>query len=364
MKLNALKSGSVIAAIVFACAAVAPAAFAQAGKAADAPPTATPAAKPPAAAPAASPDLLIDQLLVVSGFKHQVTMLPDQMIAGLKISAAQQKQAGPINVADLEKIFRETVTAQGFIDRGAAALKKNYDEPRMRAVLDMISTPLAKLMTEFERTPGSPQDLAAFAGSLAGKPLPPARIDLLKRLDAASRTSELAVEAMLTSIRAMTIGAIGNDPKKIAELDRGLEKNRPAAAERMRDQILLSMAFTYRKATDADLNEYITQLSSDNGKWFGAMLSGALIDQFKDNSTRIGERIAALVKAAKGAQTAAAPSAPVTTAAATAAAAPADGAPAADAPPVKRRSRANEDARHCLKLTTDKAIIKCAEQYL
>lgn len=37
---------------------------------------------------------------------------------------------------------------------------------------------------------------------------------------------------------------------------------------------------------------------------------------------------------------------------------------AADAAPAKRRSRANEDARHCLSLPTGFKIRKCAEQYL
>ena len=36
----------------------------------------------------------------------------------------------------------------------------------------------------------------------------------------------------------------------------------------------------------------------------------------------------------------------------------------AAAPRKTRRSRANEDARHCLALATNTAIIKCAEQYL
>ena len=43
---------------------------------------------------------------------------------------------------------------------------------------------------------------------------------------------------------------------------------------------------------------------------------------------------------------------------------PADGTQVAAAPRARGRSRANEDARHCLQLTTIRAIIICAEKYL
>ena len=58
-------------------------------------------------------------------------------------------------------------------------------------------------------------------------------------------------------------------------------------------------------------------------------------------------------------------SAPVPTASVVPAAPAAAGEPpsVAAAAPAKRRSRANEDARRCLDLPTDRAIIKCAEQY-
>ncbi len=303
-------------------------------------PQAVTAAKPPAPAKAAAPadtgqarDTLIEEALVATGLKQQLDQLPARLVAGVRQSDKQHTQASAATVKAIEDAVAKSFTAEGFHGQVSADLKKNFDQKRMQALLKDFSTPAAKSMIERERASPSPEALAQYARSAAATKPSPQRAGLIKRIDAATRASDLAVEAAFVSMKELSLGIAGANARKAAAIEKSIEKQRAAATKTIRDATLLNLAFSFRDASDADLEKYAAIYEAENTNWFYGLVYASLLEEVKSASAEAGERIGEL--AGKPAAAAAKPA----------------------------RSKAGADARTCLGLATNTAVIKCAEEY-
>jgi len=303
------------------------------------------AAKQPAAGKAAAPadagaaqDKLIEEVLIASGLKQQLSQLPQQLIAGVRHLGKQRSKTSPALAKTIENAVAEAFTAQGFQDRVRADLKKNFDQKRLPALLADLSTPAAKRMVALEQVSPSPEELVQFARSPAATRPSPQRTSLIKRIDAAAKAGDLAVDAAFASMKAVASGIVGGDAGAAAAVDKTIEKQRASATADIRNATLRNLAFGYRDASDADLEAYAKIYEGENGKWFSGIVYAAILEEIKSASARAGERIGA--QATK-------PAAPQRTAAEHAA----------------TGSKARADATTCLGLATNAEIIKCAQQY-
>jgi hypothetical protein len=301
------------------------------------------AAKSPAAAKAAAPadagparDKLIEDTLVASGLKRQLDQLPQQLIAGVRQSGTQQSKASPAVAKAIENAVAGSFTAQGFHDRVGADLKKNFDQQRLQALLKDFSTPAAKRMIELQQAAPSPDELARFARSPAVTRPSAQRAGLVKRIDAAIRASDLAVDVAFSSMKAVALGLIGDGAGKAAAVDNAIEKQRASATQKIRVATLLNLAFGFKDASDTDLEEYARIYEAENSKWFTGIVYASLLEEVKRASAQAGERIGSLASK---------PAAPA-------------------AKPVRSiRPKAGADARACLDLATNTAVMNCAERY-
>jgi hypothetical protein len=297
---------------------------------------ATPAAPAKGATPAdtgQARDKLIDEVLVASGLKQKLNQLPQSLLAGVKQSTKQHTKAPPATIKAIEDAVAKSFTAEGFQTQVSADLKKNFDQKRLQALLQDFSTPAGKSMVELERTAPSPEELAQFARSAAATRPSPERAGLIKRIDAATRASDLAVDVAFVSMKALSLGIVGKGTPKAAAIDKTIEKQRASATKKIRDATLLNLAFSFRNASDADLAKYAGIDETENSKWFYGLVYASLLEEVQNASTEAGERIGEL--ATKPAATAAKPA----------------------------QSKSGADARTCLGLGTNAAIIKCAEAY-
>jgi hypothetical protein len=329
-----------------------------------APATPAPAASAQASAPA-NPDQLVDEVIAAAGIAEQLDGMSAQIVAGITQGFASQPQASRALSEEVGRIAAESYTAEGLRRRVRDALKANYDEKRLRAMLATASTPLAKKMTKLELAQPSDAELAAYAQSLVRNPLPAQRQALLEQLIEATDAAGMGTQIALASMRALALSAGGGDPKQAAEIDRTLESQRPALAANIRKGALVPMGYTYREATDAELTEYVQFYQSEHGKWFTAVVSGAIAEEIKSASGQFGDKIVALARSSQ----------PAGSAMARAGERAADGgAQAADEEPPAGRQRMasrpldlakrNMDLRSCLELPSNDQIIRCAERGL
>jgi hypothetical protein len=303
-------------------------------------PQAVTAAKPPAAAnpaaPASSgmaPAKQAGNLLAAAGMLTQLTQLPQKLLTGVQQSAKQQTKASPAVLKAIENAVAESFSAENFYQRVVAALTKDFDEKRVQALLKDYSTPAAKRMVALEQAPSSQEEFAQFARSPAATRPSPQRVSLIKRIDTASRAGDLAVDIAFASMKAVALGVVGEGAGKAAAVDKAIESQRASATQKIHDATLLNLAFSYRGASDAELEEYAKFYETENSKWFSGIVYASLLEEMKSASAQAGERIASLANR--------------------------PALPAAQHP----RSKSRADARACLDLAGNAAIIKCAEGY-
>ncbi len=288
---------------------------------------------PAKVAPLSGPaqDKLIEDVLLASGLKQQLNQLPSQMITGIHDFGQRKTKIPPTFVKNLEQAVAPSISAQDFQDRLKADLKKQFDQQRLKTLLGELSTPAGKRMVELEQTAPTREELDRYTRSLAKTPLPEKRVALIKRIDAAKKASDLAVQVSFLYIDAIASAMAGEGAKTPPAAAKSIEAQRTSAANDIRNATWQNLAFSYQGASDADLETYAKLAESDAAKWMTGIVVGSLLEQFKSAAASAGERIAA--SASK---------------------------PAA-AKPVRSKSRM--DARACLKLDANTAIIKCAQEY-
>lgn len=310
-----------------------------------------------AARPAVNQDKLIEEILAASGIDRTLQRLPEQMLSSVR-QAGQQDKSGKLSAADLsemERLTQEAFTAQGFRQRVTARLKKNYDARRFQEFHADSATSLAKRMSELEKQEPRQEELVAYMKGLAEKPLAPARVQLIERIDAASRASELAQEALFSTIKGMMRGFAGADAKQLAEVERVIEQQRTATAGNIRNAIRASLAYTYRDVNDADLAEYTRLHEKDSTRFFLGHVFDAIIEEIREGAERFGVGLEKIAKAKIAGQVAAGkPGKPMAPAAA-------GSGRATGMPPLP--SRAHEDARDCLRFEDNRQVMGCAERY-
>lgn len=304
-------------------------------------PQAMTAAKPRAPVKAATPadtglahDQLIGDVLAASGVKQELDQLPQRLVAGVKQYGKQQMKTPPALVNAIEDAVAKSFTADGFNSQVRAVLKKNFDQPRLQALLKDFSAPAAKTMVAMEHVAHSPEEFAEFARSAAAKRPAPARAALITRIDVATGASETAADVAFASMRALAMGIVGEGKGKADSVDKTIERQRASSSAKIRDATLLNLAFSFKDASDADLEKYAGIYETENSKWFYGLVHAAIVDEATAASTNAGNLISALkIK------------------------------PAAMLASGRRGPRPGADARACLARATNAAIAKCAEAY-
>jgi hypothetical protein len=280
---------------------------------------------------------LIAEVLSVTGLKQELDQLPERMLAGVRDYDKQQLKTPPALTEGIEDAVAKSFTADGFNSRVNAALTKNFDQRRLQALVREFSAPAAKTMVAQENASRSPEDFAAFKRSAAAKPPAPAREALIKRIDAASRASDTAVDVAFASMQALAMGIVSEEQGKTGSVAQAIEQRRAALDSKIRDATLLNLAFSFKDASDADLEKYARICENATTKWFYSLVHDALVEEATADSTNAGNLISQLkIKPAKNAKKIAAR---------------------------RHGPKWGADARACLALPTDEAIIKCAEAY-
>jgi hypothetical protein len=304
-------------------------------------PQAVTAVKPHAPVKAAAPadaglaqDQLIVEVLAASGLKQELDQLPERMLAGVRQYDKQQMKAPPAVVDAIEDAVAKSFTADGFNNQVRAALKKNFDQQRLQALLKDFSASAARTMVAQEHATHSPEEFAEFARSAAATRPAPARAALIKRIDAATGASQTAVDVAFASMRALAMGVVGEDQHKADSVDKTIEQQRAASFGKISDATLLNLAFSFKDASNADLEKYAAICETENSKWFYGLVHAAIVDEARAASTNAGDLISALKL--KPTQMLAAG---------------------------HRGPKPGADARACLALAANAAIAKCAEAY-
>jgi hypothetical protein len=168
---------------------------------------------------------------------------------------------------------------------------KHYDESRMATFLTLEKTPVHRTMRRQEesaQTAAAQATRRRFELSLKSDPPSAARVALLGKLDATRGTTETEVKMVAGIINAMS-AALG------AQMPPDLEAQSAAFKDKIRpilsNNILNRNLFTFRSASDADLEDYVAASQQKDIVWFNRTLQAAVLAVAADRAAKAGEAI-------------------------------------------------------------------------
>lgn len=248
----------------------------------------------PTASGAVDRDKLIDDLMVVSGTKESMSHMTDQVIQGAMNTAGGQ--------GGTAKIMSDAFPPGGFVDGITLALEQNYDEARYTRLVKLLSSPLAKQMTEIEKQKPSNVAIQQFLTQVAKQPLSPERITLLRRFDELSGTSKMVSEIAFSTMEAIAIAVTSDCPGVKADVRKKLTEKRNDIAKSQQSSVLVLLAFTYRDVSDKDFSSYSDMLKDKDAIWFQGILQSAILKQFNEGSKVMAEGLTKIAMAKKASQ--------------------------------------------------------------
>ena len=257
-----------------------------------APATAKATAKPAAAAHRAK----VEEALRLYGVKDQLAQVP----ALLQAQMAQRRgEIDPELHAQLTGILVDSYQGETLYDHVFRHFETHAEPAQLEEALVWLHSPLSKKMTEFEveaSTPESQKQLMEFAQGLGANPPSEARVGLVLRLDEATRASDLSVNMLASVTRAMIEGTQPLLPpeKKISEedLEKQMEYMKAALQSTIKSTILVSFLYTYRGASDEELERYAGYWESESGQWLNRITGEAWLEAMSAAGREAGARIA------------------------------------------------------------------------
>jgi len=268
-------------------------------------PVATPAAPPPIPAPVAELPAtgqsdFVETLIDGSGLR---SALANYTQTTRLLSFLDKSRLSEIELPALERVLSEQFQPGAFYVGIGAQMRKNYSPERMAAVSEWLRSPVAIQLAALERRallPQAREELVAFAGSLSAAPPTQPRLVLIHRLYDSLRTCDMEVEATLALVHtlAQAIGPALPKEKRYsaAELDRALGAVKSRYRSIMKNARIVRYLFAYQSATDEELEQYLTFLESDNGKWLISLVDKGFYDATETISQALMSEIPRNVK--------------------------------------------------------------------
>lgn len=259
-------------------------------------------ASPSSAAPApgAAVQESAESLYRHAGLERQVPML------GALIE--QQLRSEPPAGADavLEPMVAAAHRAYGAARMKSeilADLRQRWNPALASEALKWLRSPTGRRVIQMEEAASKPEAQAAlesFAATLATHPPEAQRVEAMRRLDRATRATDISLSIMTALARAIAHGAAATQPGPASpgEIDAAIDRQQAAMRKSVEGYNLVSFLHTYRDLTSDQLGEYLKFFDSPAGKWYSQTVGSAFERAMESASERFAaETVAILVPA-------------------------------------------------------------------
>ena len=250
---------------------------------------------PASSTPAPATDRLLTEMLDLSGTRRMLEQVPQQVQA----SALHDQEKLPAAVRSrLQGALAESYRFESLYKTAFEHVRKHATPDELAQAIDLLRSPLVLRFTEYEVQAGTPESaplLTAFVNKLPYSPPPDARLDLVQRLDDLTATSALLTEVTVQTAAAIARGvSSARAPMTRAQrlaLEDAVVQMRREIAPATRQQVLTTFLFSYRKATDADLERYVQLYEGRSGHWLAQVTGTALRHALEQAAIDLARRI-------------------------------------------------------------------------
>jgi len=261
------------------------------------------ATRPALAASASAP---VRDYMTSSGLTDSLVAMAAGMPAQLEGNATRDV---PPEAGDaVKKILLDAFASKMLVAAAEESLGRVKQPQQLTDASAWFKQPLGKKMVAMEIAAGRPEaskELEAYAAEIQKTPPARQRITLVQRLDNVTDASRFTVQilASLTAnlARSVSEATPGGKQPSDADLQTLIRTMHNKLEEPMRNATLVQNLFTFRAASDAELNAYIDWLDSPVGRTSIQLGKDAMMDAMVASADvagkRLGVELAAIKKA-------------------------------------------------------------------
>jgi hypothetical protein len=203
-----------------------------------------------------------------------------QLPAGMNAYLAQQPDIPPFMARAFQTAIHETLDSNRTDSTFLARLRPALNEPTTKAALAFLKTKTGRTVTQAERFASTPEGAKAMQDYLNSAPpeIDPARTDLFRVLDAATRSSEILTYQSLAIAHGVLLALDESHPEGqrlgSAAIWAEVKKSEPQAIFDARQETLLEFQYIYRAVTKEELREYLEFANSEHGQEYHRVFLG------------------------------------------------------------------------------------------
>jgi len=246
---------------------------------------------PPARA--AEPSDQATELFRQSGLGTQLAMI-DQQIIGTISSQGHQIPLGTRKL--LIQVVGETYSGEALKAEALAILSQEIDPVLAEQTLTWLGLPETREIEQLEEasgTPGWKQGLLAHSLHMQQKPPEPARMALVKRLDAVGGTTEASIEVAAGTAFAVfsALNAAAGYPMTLEVLGQRVATQAAQMRQTIHQQVIEAFLYTYRDVSDEALGRYVDFLETEVGQWYCLLIRRSMTGAMGAAAKAMGETL-------------------------------------------------------------------------
>lgn len=210
----------------------------------------------------------------------------------------------PARLAELERILRETHDQQTLFGTVAEFVQQRFDAKKFLPDVDAwtkspVALRLFSARSAAVAAQGSDESRDAarsFFDRLSTEPPAARRMDLIRRLDLASREAEFTVQVTLSVLRLGDEVATALGPPMAGAPALSDAATRENVEKTIREQAPLTLLYALRDLPDSDLTKAVEFWESPAGKWYAETLSKAVdasLSRAREDAVLRASRLAA-----------------------------------------------------------------------
>ncbi len=255
-------------------------------------------------------EALVQELYVKSGLEKQMEQIPLTVQAGFDqaVQGEDRSQKLPKNIeATIRGLAPEAFAPESLKKVVLPDLKEHLTVPEIKQVLKWLDSPLGKECTRLEEaasTPAGLTEMERYGAKLKNSPPTAQRLNLIRKFDAAVKATESNVEIAVNIQIAIALAINATLPvqqqKPLKEIAREVERIRPEIEADMRTQTLVSLLYTYRSLSEAQMRHYLEFVKSPAGSKYQRVSTAAVKKAIIDGSIRLGKAVGEAMKQLEG----------------------------------------------------------------
>lgn len=212
-------------------------------------------------------EALVEELYVKSGLEKQIQELPRSIqaildqppITGDRLHKAPQQVLLLMKDLAQEAFAPESLKAVVLLE-----FREKLTTQDLKTVLKWFDSPLGIKCARLEEEASTPEayaEMRKYANGLKSSPPTPERLKIIKKFDTAVKATQTTVEIVLGSQVALLMAINATLPreqqKSVADISREIKKYRPEIEAAMKMETLVSLLYTFKGLTEAEIQQYI-----------------------------------------------------------------------------------------------------------